>query len=94
MSLINDLIFFDNPSIWHDFGGTAGGYFGITWQMMIWSVLVGLLVFIWMGYNIIVFKHNEGDPEHKDALKTGVFPHERGNTTIELSWTVAPLIFG
>ena len=92
MSLINDLIFFDNPSIWHDFGGTAGGYLGITWQMMIWSVLVGLLVFIWMGYNIIVFKHNEGDPEHKDALKTGVFPHERGNTTIELSWTVAPLI--
>ena len=79
MSLINDLIFFENPSLWHDFGGTSGGYLGITWQMMIWSILVGLLVFVWMGYNLIVFRHNEGDPKHKDSLEAGVFPHERGN---------------
>ena len=54
MSLINDLIYFDNPSLWNDFGGTSGGFAGLTWQMMIWSVIVGLLVFVWLGYNIIM----------------------------------------
>ena len=92
MSLIEDIIFPVNPSSWHDFGGTSSGYLGITWQMMIWSIIVGVLVFVWMGYNLIVYKHKEGDPEHDDALKPGVFPHERGNVAIELSWTIAPLI--
>jgi len=92
MSLINDLIFFDNPSLWDNFGGTSGGFAGLTWQMMIWSVIVGLLVFVWLGYNIIMFKHKDGDPEPKDALKAGVFPHERGDVKIELAWTIAPLI--
>ena len=73
MSLLEDIIISDNPSIWHDFGGTSSGYAGITWQMMIWSIITGLLVFIWMAYNLIMFKHKEGDPEHKDALKAGVF---------------------
>ena len=59
---------------------------------MIWSIIVGLLVFIWMGYNLIMFKRKEGDPEHKDALKVGVFPHERGDPRIEIAWTIAPLI--
>ena len=45
-----------------------------------------------MGYNLIMFKHKEGDPEHEDALKAGVFPHERGDPKIEIAWTVAPLI--
>ena len=56
MSLINDLIYFDNPSLWNDFGGTSGGFAGLTWQMMIWSVIVGLLVFVWLGYNIIMYQ--------------------------------------
>jgi len=60
--------------------------------MMIWSIITGLLVSIWMAYNLIMFKHKEGDPEHKDALKAGVFPHERGDPKIEIAWTVAPLI--
>ncbi len=59
---------------------------------MIWSIIVGVLVFVWMTYNLIMFKHKEGDPEHKDALKAGFFPHERGNVSIELAWTIAPLI--
>ena len=74
MSLLEDILISDNPSIWHDFGGTSPGYAGITWQMMIWSIITGLLVFIWMAYNLIMFKHKEGDPEHKDALRAGVFP--------------------
>jgi len=89
MSLLEDIIFSDNPSIWHDFGGTSPGYAGITWQMMIWSIITGLLVFVWMAYNLIMFKHKEGDPEHNDGLKAGFFPHER---EIEITWTVAPLI--
>ena len=59
--------------------------------MFIWSVIVGLLVVAWLGYNLI-FRHKEGDPQPKDALKAGVFPHERGNVKIELAWTIAPLI--
>ena len=92
MSLIEDLIFFDNPSIWNNFGGTSSGFGGIVWQMFIWSVIVGLLVIAWLAYNLIYFRHNDGDPDPKDALKAGVFPHERGNTVIELTWTIAPLI--
>ena len=92
MSLIEDLIFFDNPSIWNDFGGTSSGFGGIVWQMFIWSVIVGVLVIAWLVYNLIYFRRKDGDPEHKDALKAGVFPHERGNTIIELTWTIAPLL--
>ena len=92
MSLLEDLIFFDNPSIWNNFGGTSSGFGGIVWQMFIWSVIVGLLVIAWLFYNLVYFRRNDGDPDPKDALKAGVFPHERGNTTIELAWTIAPLI--
>ena len=60
--------------------------------MFIWSVIVGLLVIVWLVYTLIYFRHKEGDPEPKDALKAGVFPHERGNVRIELAWTIAPLI--
>ncbi|SVC75253.1 uncharacterized protein METZ01_LOCUS328107, partial [marine metagenome] len=92
MSLINDLIYFDNPTIWDNFGGTSSGYGGLTWQMFIWSVLVGILVIAWLAYNLVFFRHKKGDPEPKDGLKVGVFPSERGNVKIELAWTIAPLI--
>ena len=92
MALLEDLIFFENPSIWNDFGGDYGGYGGGVWQMFIWSVIVALLVVVWLAYNLIYFRHTEGDPDHEDALKAGVFPHERGNVRIELAWTIAPLI--
>lgn len=92
MSLINDLIYFENPTIWDNFGGTSSGYGGLTWQMFIWSVLVGILVIAWLAYNLVFFRHKEGDPEPKDGLKVGVFPSERGNVKIELAWTIAPLI--
>ena len=96
MSLLNDLIFFENPTIWNDFGGSdclgCGGYSGVVWQMFFWSLIVGLLVAAWMTYNLIYFRHADGDPDHDDALKAGVFPHERGNPKIEIAWTIAPLI--
>jgi len=92
MSLIHDLIYFDNPIIWDNFGGTSSGYGGLVWQMFIWSVLVGVLVIVWLGYTLVFFRHKEGDPEPDDALKVGVFPHERGDVKIELAWTIAPLI--
>tara|TARA_B110000263_G_scaffold242445_1_gene247923 strand:- start:25 stop:717 length:693 start_codon:yes stop_codon:yes gene_type:complete len=78
--------------MWNNFGGTSSGFGGIVWQMFIWSVIVGLLVIAWLFYNLVYFRRNDGDPDPKDALKAGVFPHERGNTTIELAWTIAPLI--
>ena len=92
MSLIHDLIYFDNPSIWNSFGDTSSGFGGLVWQMFIWSVLVGVLVIVWLGYTLVYFRHKEGDPDPEDALKVGVFPHERGDVKIELAWTIAPLI--
>ena len=96
MSLLNDLIFFENPTIWNGFGGSdcfgCSGYGGVVWQMFFWSLIVGLLVAAWMAYNLIYFRHADGDPDHDDALKAGVFPHERGNPKIEIAWTIAPLI--
>ena len=92
MSTITDFIYFENPAIWDSFGGTSPGFGGLVWQMFIWSVVVGLLVFVWLMYNLVFFRHKEGDPEPKDALKAGVFPHERGDVKIELTWTIAPLI--
>ena len=92
MSVISDLVYFDNPAIWDSFGGNSYGIGGLVWQMFIWSVIVGLLVSTWLIYNLIFFRHKEGDPEPKDALKAGVFPHERGDVKIELTWTIAPLI--
>jgi len=92
MSLIHDLIYFENPTIWDNFGGTSSGYGGLVWQMFIWSVLVGVLVIAWLGYALVFFRHKDGEPEPDDALKVGVFPHERGNIKIELAWTIAPLI--
>ena len=44
MSIISDLIYFDNPAIWDNFGGTSSGIGGLVCQMFIWSVIVGLLV--------------------------------------------------
>ena len=72
MSLPKDLIFFENPTIWNDFGGDYGGFGAVVWQMFIWSLIVGLLVAVWMIYNLIYFRHADGDPDHKDALKAGV----------------------
>ena len=92
MSLLHDLIFFENPIIWNDFGGASGGFFGIVWQMAIWSIIVGLLVSVWLIYILIYFRHTDGDPDHEDSLKAGVFPHERGNARIEIAWTIAPLV--
>ena len=77
MALLEDLIFFENPSVWDNFGGTSGGFFGVVWQMAIWSIIVAILVTGWMIYNLIYYRHTEGDPDHKDALKVGFFPHER-----------------
>ena len=57
MSLIGDLIYYENPAIWDSFGGTSSGNGGLTSQMFIWSVIVGLLVVVWLGYNIIFFRH-------------------------------------
>ena len=47
MSIISDLIYFDNPAIWDNFGGTSSDWW-ISWQMFIWSVIVGLLVVTWL----------------------------------------------
>ena len=62
MSLIGDLISFENPSVWNDFGGTSGGFLGVVWQMAIWSIIVAILVTGWMIYNLIYYIHTEGDP--------------------------------
>ena len=55
MSVISDLVYFDNPAIWDSLVGTSSGFGGLVWQMFIWSVIVGLLVITWLIYNLIFF---------------------------------------
>ena len=62
----------------------------ITWNF--WSLVVGILTFALLFYLIIRFKQvspKEGSP---DNLTPGVFPKERDNLTLELTWFIVPSI--
>ena len=77
MSVISDLVYFDNPAIWDSFGGNSYGIGGLVWQMFIWSVIVGLLVITWLIYNLIFFRHKEGDPD-KGCIESWGFSMKGG----------------
>tara|TARA_Y100000758_G_scaffold296521_1_gene255555 strand:+ start:168 stop:806 length:639 start_codon:yes stop_codon:yes gene_type:complete len=59
-------------------------------QFIIWSAIVGLLVFGWMLYAFFRYRDDGEIPE--DAPEAGVFPVERGSNQVEIIWTVGPLI--
>ena len=53
------------------------------WDLMAMSFLFALIV-VPLAYSLIVFRRRKGD--------TGEGKHEEGNSTLEITWTVIPLI--
>ena len=59
-------------------------------QFLVWSAIVGVLVFGWLFYAF--FRYTDDGETPEDAPEAGVFPIERGSDRVELIWTVGPLI--
>ncbi|HLF05768.1 MAG TPA: cytochrome c oxidase subunit II [Thermoplasmata archaeon] len=53
----------------------------------IFSLAVGLMVYLWLILAAYFYRKKPGDKPARDALKAGVFPHERGNKLVEAGWT-------
>ena len=89
MSLVGDLLSLPTPTSWEAF---SDGPLSLSQQVFYWSVIITIMVFGWMVYAIYQYRRKEGDPDPPDAPKAGVFPVERTDHTIEIAWTVGPLI--
>ena len=53
------------------------------WDLMAMSFLFAIIV-VPLVYSLIVFRRRKGD--------TGDAEHEEGNTTLEITWTIIPLL--
>ena len=89
MSLIGDLLSLPIPTSWEAF---SDGPLSLSQQVFYWSALITILVFGWLLYAVYKYRRREGDPDPPDAPKAGVFPVERTAHTIEIAWTVGPLL--
>ena len=89
MSLIGDLLSLPIPTSWEAF---SDGPLSLSQQVFYWSALITILVFGWLLYAVYAYRRKEGDPDPPDAPKAGVFPVERTAHTIEIAWTVGPLL--
>lgn len=59
--------------------------------LFFWPALaVAVLVFAWMGWAMLRFRHRPDRPEPKDAPVAGQLPPLRGSTKVEVTWTVIP----
>ena len=89
MSLVGDLLSLPTPTSWEAF---SDGPLSLSQQVFYWSVIITIFVFGWLVYAVYQYQRKEGDPDPPDAPKAGVFPVERTDHTIEIAWTVGPLI--
>ncbi|MEC9336049.1 MAG: cytochrome c oxidase subunit II, partial [Candidatus Thermoplasmatota archaeon] len=89
MSLVGDLLSLPTPTSWEAF---SDGPLSLSQQVFYWSVIITIFVFGWLAYAVYQYRRKEGDPDPPDAPKAGVFPVERTDHTIEIAWTVGPLI--
>ena len=89
MSLVGDLLSLPTPTSWEAF---SDGPLSLSQQVFYWSVIITIFVFGWLVYAVYQYRRKEGDPDPPDAPKAGVFPVERADHTIEIAWTVGPLI--
>jgi len=89
MSLVGDLLSLPIPTSWEAF---SDGPLSLSQQVFYWSVIITIFVFGWLAYAVYQYRRKEGDPDPPDAPKAGVFPVERTDHTIEIAWTVGPLI--
>ncbi|MAE57181.1 MAG: cytochrome c oxidase subunit II [Candidatus Poseidoniia archaeon] len=89
MSLVGDLLSLPIPTSWEAF---SDGPLSLSQQVFYWSVIITIFVFGWLAYAVYQYRRKEGDPDPPDAPKAGVFPAERADHTIELAWTIGPLL--
>jgi len=61
-----------------------------TWNF--WSLVVGIFTFVLMMYLVIRFKEISPEDPKLDGIAPGVFPKERDNLTLELTWFIVPTI--
>ena len=62
----------------------------VTWNF--WSIVVGVFTFGLLLVLIVRFRSKTDDAEVMDDIKPGVFPRERDNLTLELTWFIVPSI--
>ena len=61
-----------------------------TWNF--WSLVVGIFTFVLLIYLVIRFREVSPDDSNIDSIAPGVFPKERDNLTLELTWFIVPTI--
>ena len=61
-------------------------------EFMFWSIVVGVFTFAWMTYTLLVHRKGLVSEKTLEKLTPGVFPKERDNLKLELTWVIAPSI--
>ena len=61
-----------------------------TWNF--WSIIVGVFTFALLIFLVIRFRQISPTEESPDKIVPGVFPKERDNLTLELTWFIVPTI--
>lgn len=61
-----------------------------TWNF--WSIIVGVLTFALLIFLVIRFREISPKEKSPDDIVPGVFPKERDNLTLELTWFIVPTI--
>jgi len=68
----------------------------IFWDLMeiwnFWSIVVSVITFGLLVYLLIRFRSEDDYAPVRDSITPGVFPEERDNLTLELSWFILPSI--
>ena len=67
-------------------------FHGLYQDFMFWSIIVGIIVFVWMIYVVLRYREGMVDESKLEKLEPGVFPKERDNMTLETAWIVLPTI--
>jgi heme/copper-type cytochrome/quinol oxidase subunit 2 len=83
----------DPPRLGQTMGVSSVLFWDLWGQFVWWSVLVAVIVFVWMMHHSLVYRSKEGEElPNPDEIEVGVFPKEYHNFTLEITWTVIPLI--
>ena len=67
-------------------------FHGLYEEFIFWSIIVGVIVFLWLLYAVLRFRIGMVDESNLEKLEPGVFPKERDNMKLEAAWVVLPTI--
>ena len=59
---------------------------------MMWSVVVGIIVFGWLLHHSFFYRSKEGETPNIDDITVGEFPKHYHNPTLEITWIIIPSI--